>query len=126
MNTKKEINEDPEITDTWRYALCDVWKLDKLTADDPSNDTEDNLIEQIDAHQSPLVEQTDSFNAMRIMESVLTDRQFKIVYWYLWEGYSFADIATALGVNRARSHVLYKNALKALKPHLDKFTTKEE
>lgn len=126
MNTKKEMNEDPEITDVWRYSLCDIWKLDQLTTEDPCNDTEDNLIEQLDAHQSPLLEQIDSFNAIRIMESVLTERQFKIVYWYLWEGYSFADIANALGVNRARSHVLYKNALKALRPHLDKFLTKEE
>lgn len=117
----KPINEDPEIKDTWRYAYCDIWKLDILTADDSYEDTENDLIHKIDLHQNPVIDTKDSFNAMKVMESVLTKRQYNIVYWYLWEGNTFADISVKLGVNRARAHVLYKNALKALKPHLDKF-----
>lgn len=114
----KKANTQSEFTDDWRYVYCDDWKIDKLS----SHETEDDVVAQLDAHYNPLPD-SQELNAVNLLDDVLSERHAKIVYWYLWEGLTFAEIAERLGVNRARAHVLYKNALKHLKTHINKTTT---
>jgi len=103
-----------EYKDDWRYIGCDTWRLDKLAG---KYSPEDDWIEEIDNTNNP--QSRRQLCLTDWLQSQLTDRQYKIINDYAWEGRSMAVIGSELGITRVRVWQIYKEILNIMKIRCD-------
>tara|TARA_R110002095_G_scaffold196753_1_gene175703 strand:+ start:285 stop:806 length:522 start_codon:yes stop_codon:yes gene_type:complete len=97
--------------DDWRYISCDMWRLDKLSK---PYEIEDELIERID-NGSAKASPHGRNNLINFIEKVMDEREYAIVYGYVWQGKSMATIGEELGYTRVRIWQVYKLAIEKLR-----------
>ena len=98
--------------DDWRYISCDMWRLDKLSK---AYEIEDELIAKLDNGSAKASPAGCTNNLISFIENVMDEREYKIVYDYVWQGRSMAVIGEELGYTRVRIWQLYKQALDKLR-----------
>ena len=104
---KKILSKETELKDNWRYSL--VGKNDWIFDRNPTN-PEDEIISLLDGD----VEETERPSGIEMLER-LNPIQKKIVYYYLWEGFSFGKIGKMLGFTKQRIHQIYWEGINSLK-----------
>lgn len=103
----KEILDDAELHDSWRYIGKPEWYLDFKGSYDPP---------EIKFANEPAEEEPErECFILDHLQKRLNERQYQIVYQYIWEGRSMADIAKDFGVSRVRVYQIYQGALAVLK-----------
>ena len=94
--------------DDWRYVGCDDWRLDKLSG---SYSVEDEMIAKIDKRDTNVIPFPPQHSLVDWLEQVLTEKENKIVYQFVWLGRSMDEIGGEMGYTRQRIWQLYKQAL---------------
>ena len=94
--------------DDWRYVGCDDWRLDKLCG---SYDVEDEMIDRLDKQITNVIPLPPQFSLVDWLEMVLTERENKIVYNFMWLGKSMDEIGDEMGYTRQRIWQIYKASL---------------
>jgi RNA polymerase sigma factor (sigma-70 family) len=89
--------------DDWRYRPVgeDTWLLDQ-TQESP----EDEIIAAMDGQ--PII--PERISGMEMINQ-LSDKNRKIIYLHLWQGYSFRRIGEVYGISKQAVHQHYKKAL---------------
>ena len=117
--------------DDWRYISCDMWRLDKLSK---AYEIEDEIINKLDNGSAKASPAGCTNNLISFIEDVMDEREYKIVYDYVWQGRSMAAIGEELGYTRVRIWQLYKRGLDKLREacgdsqerYIDMFIGKDE
>jgi len=113
MNKDKDNDEvfrnKKKFKDDWRYVGCDTWRLDKLCG---SYNAEDEMIDRIDKQNSNVIPFPPQFSLVDWLEQMLTEKENKIVYSFVWLGKSFSEIGEEMGYTRQRCWQIYKGSLK--------------
>lgn len=96
--------------DKWRYEYVgeNTWMLDTLHNYNP----EDSIIDAIDAIDG--CDTTPERISGVDMMTALDERQYKIVWMYLWKGYTFEQIGDVFGFTKQRAHQIYWEAVEVL------------
>tara|TARA_R100001530_G_C4255181_1_gene138945 strand:- start:210 stop:671 length:462 start_codon:yes stop_codon:yes gene_type:complete len=112
MNKDKKDEEvfrhKKKFKDDWRYVGCDDWRLDKLCG---SYDVEDEMIDRLDKQITNVIPLPPQFSLVDWLEMVLTERENKIVYNFMWLGKSMDEIGDEMGYTRQRIWQIYKASL---------------
>lgn len=96
----------------WRYRFVEPWQLEQLTAHNP----EDMMIKRIDNVIEKEINIPDDF--WDVVEGVLKEKEYTVVYARLIDKKTYADIGTSMGLSRQRAHQIYSESIAALKPIL--------
>lgn len=104
---KEAYAKETELKDNWRYSLIgrNDWVLDKNPVS-----PEDDIIKVLDGD----FEEDGKKSGIEMIEK-LSDIQKQVVFFYIWEGYSFQKIGKILNFTKQRIHQIYWEAIKSLK-----------
>lgn len=98
--------------DDWRYRGVATWQLEQLTAYNP----EAQMIARLDKEDDGDMYIPEDF--WRVVQSVLKEKEYKVVWARLADHKTYADIGAEHGVSRQRAHQIYNEAIEVLKPVL--------